>query len=49
MGRTVWPNKFRSVSNGCAVIITNKGGLPETTTNAKILKKLSIKKFGKII
>ena len=30
-----------------AVIITNKGGLPETVTNAKILKKLSIKSLEK--
>ena len=30
-------------ANGCAVIITNKGGLPETVTNAKILEKLSVK------
>ena len=30
-------------ANGCAVIITNKGGLPETVTNAKILKNLSVK------
>ena len=34
-------------ANGCAVIITNKGGLPETVTNAKILKKLSIKSLEK--
>ena len=29
------------VSVGCAVIISNKGGLPETITNGIILKKLS--------
>ncbi len=35
-GRT----SLEASANGCAVIITNKGGLPETITNAKILKKL---------
>ena len=34
---------------GCAVIITNKGGLPETVTNAKILKDLNIKNLEKVI
>ena len=38
-GRT----SLEASANGCAVIITNKGGLPETVTNAKILKTLSIK------
>ena len=38
-GRT----SLEASANGCAVIITNKGGLPETVTNAKILKKLSDK------
>ena len=38
-GRT----SLEASANGCAVIITNKGGLPETVTNAKILKALSIK------
>jgi glycosyltransferase involved in cell wall biosynthesis len=28
-------------ANGCAVIISNRGGLPETTTNAIILKNLT--------
>ena len=36
-GRT----SLEASANGCAVIITNKGGLPETVTNAKILKRLS--------
>ena len=27
-------------ANGCAVIITNKGGLPETVTDARFLKTL---------
>ena len=34
---------------GCAVIITNKGGLPETVTNAKILKDLNVKNLEKVI
>ena len=35
-GRT----SLEASSNGCAVIISNRGGLPETITNAIILKKL---------
>ena len=35
-GRT----SLEAAANGCAVIISNKGGLPETVTNALILKKL---------
>ena len=38
-GRT----SLEASANGCAVIITNKGGLPETVTDAKILKTLSVK------
>ncbi len=38
-GRT----SLEASANGCAVIITNKGGLPETVTDAKILKKLNTK------
>ena len=33
----------------CAVVITNKGGLPETVTNAKIIKNLSAKNLTKQI
>jgi len=44
-GRT----SLEASANGCAVIITNKGGLPETVTNAKILKKLSIPNLEKTI
>ena len=33
-GRT----SLEASANGCAVIITNKGGLPETVTDAKILR-----------
>ena len=44
-GRT----SLEASANGCAVIITNKGGLPETVTNAKILNKLNIKNLTKTI
>ncbi len=44
-GRT----SLEASANGCAVIITNKGGLPETVTNARILTKLSIKELYKEI
>ena len=44
-GRT----SLEASANGCAVIITNKGGLPETVTNAKILDKLNIKNLTKTI
>ena len=38
-GRT----SLESASCGCAVIITNRGGLPETITNGVILNNLSKK------
>ena len=38
-GRT----SLEASANGCAAIITDKGGLTETVTNGKILKKLSVK------
>ena len=44
-GRT----SLEASANGCAVIITNKGGLPETVTNAKILKNLNVKNLEKSI
>ena len=44
-GRT----SLEASANGCAVIITNKGGLPETITDAKILKKLSVKNLKAIL
>ena len=44
-GRT----SLEASANGCAVIITNKGGLPETVTNAKILEKLNAKTLEKTI
>jgi glycosyltransferase involved in cell wall biosynthesis len=37
-GRT----SLEASSNGCAVIISNKGGLPETITNGIILRKLNV-------
>ena len=42
-GRT----SLEASANGCAVIITNRGGLPETVTNAKILKSLSVRNLEK--
>ena len=44
-GRT----SLEASANGCAVIITNKGGLPETVTNAKILNKLNVLNLEKTI
>ena len=44
-GRT----SLEASANGCAVIITNKGGLPETITNAKILRSLTTKELTKEI
>ncbi len=38
-GRT----SLEAASNGCAVIISDRGGLPETITNGVILKKLNSK------
>ncbi len=38
-GRT----SLEASANGCAVIISNRGGLPETLTNGVILKKLTVK------
>jgi glycosyltransferase involved in cell wall biosynthesis len=44
-GRT----SLEASANGCAVIITNKGGLPETVTDAKIINKLNEKILTKNI
>tara|TARA_B100001250_G_C19808774_1_gene794763 strand:- start:1557 stop:3698 length:2142 start_codon:yes stop_codon:yes gene_type:complete len=44
-GRT----SLEAASNGCAVIISNRGGLPETITNGIILKKLDSKNIYKEI
>ena len=44
-GRT----SLEASANGCAVIITDRGGLPETITNARILINLSHKNLTKEI
>ena len=44
-GRT----SLEASANGCAVVITNKGGLPETITDAKILQVLNVKELEKVI
>ena len=44
-GRT----SLEAASNGCAVIISNRGGLPETITNGIILKSLTVKNVYKEI
>jgi glycosyltransferase involved in cell wall biosynthesis len=44
-GRT----SLEASSNGCAVLISNRGGLPETITNGLILSSLSIKEIYKNI
>ena len=41
-GRT----SLEAAANGCAVIISNRGGLPETITNAIILKDVSSKELA---
>ena len=40
-GRT----SLEAAANGCAVIISNKGGLPETITNGRILKNLTVREI----
>ena len=44
-GRT----SLEAAANGCAVIISNRGGLPETITNGRILKKLNVNEIYKNI
>lgn len=44
-GRT----SLEASSNGCAVIISNRGGLPETVTNGVILETLSVENLYKNI
>ena len=44
-GRT----SLEAASRGCAVIISNRGGLPETSSNAIILKNLSSDELYKTI
>ena len=38
-------SSLEATANGCAVIISNKGGLPETITNGIILQKLTSKEI----
>ena len=40
-------SSLEAAANGCAVIISNRGGLPETITNGIILKKLNSKEIYK--
>ena len=44
-GRT----SLEAAANGCAVIISSRGGLPETITNGRILKKLTVNDIYKNI
>jgi len=44
-GRT----SLEAASNGCAIIISNKGGLPETTSDALILRELNELQLYKLI
>ncbi len=44
-GRT----SLEAAANGCAVIISNRGGLPETITNGRILKNLNVNEIYKNI
>ena len=44
-GRT----SLEAAANGCAVIISNRGGLPETITNGRILKNLTVNEIYKNI
>jgi len=42
-------SSLEAASRGCAVIISNKGGLPETITDGIILKKLNVNNIFKSI
>ncbi len=42
-------SSLEAAANGCAVIISNRGGLPETITNGIILKKLNSNEIYKEI
>tara|TARA_E500000178_G_scaffold84687_1_gene83085 strand:+ start:235 stop:2364 length:2130 start_codon:yes stop_codon:yes gene_type:complete len=44
-GRT----SLEAAANGCAVIISDRGGLPETITNGRILKNLNVNEIYKNI
>ena len=49
MGGAICRTSLEASASGCAVIITNKGGLPETVTNAKILNELNVNNLEKVI
>ena len=40
MGRAIRTNSLEASSRGCATIISNRGGLPETTKHGILLKNL---------
>ena len=43
MGRTFGRTSLEASSRGCAVIVSNRGGLPETITNGIIVRNLNVK------
>ena len=43
MGRAFGQNRPGGIKQGCATIVSNRGGLPETVTDGIILKKLNEK------
>ena len=47
MGGAFWTNALEASSRGCATIISNNGGLPETTDYAIKLKKLDANNIEK--
>ena len=49
MGGTFGRTSLEASSRGCAVIISNRGGFPETITNGIILKRLNSKNIYKSI
>ena len=42
-------SSLEASANGCAVIISNRGGLPETITDGRILKNLNVREIYKNI
>ena len=49
MGGTLVEISLEASSRGCAVIVSNRGGLPETITNGVIIRSLSVKNVFKAI
>ena len=49
MARAFWRTSLEATSRGCATIISNRGGLKETTGNAIILKKIESEELYKQI